>query len=148
MYMIAITCFLLAASACGNVSAFSTGHTIARTNFLISHGQCRRGKSTFRSLLISARTDASEIDSDSISSANTENAKKEELLKLLSTVPRNQSTSKKLTSEILTAVRDLEAMCPTKEDEVLNSLGGNWELIWTAQDKSSQEAKSGFNWIK
>jgi len=74
--------------------------------------------------------------------------KKDELLNLLSSVPSNISTPKKLTSDILSAVRDLEDFCPTNDAEVLTSLGGNWELIWTAQDKSSLEGRQRLNWIK
>ena len=76
--------------------------------------------------------------------------KKEELLNLLSCVPSNVSTPKKLTTETLQAVRALEEYCPTPDENVLESLGGNWELIWTAQDRSSLEGRTGLisNWIK
>lgn len=76
--------------------------------------------------------------------------KKDELLNLLSCVPSNVSTPQKITSEILQAVRELEEYCPTSDEDVLVSLGGNWELIWTAQDRSSLEGNKGliFNWIK
>jgi len=53
--------------------------------------------------------------------------KKDELLNLLSCVPSNVSTPQKVTSEILQAVRELEEYCPTCDDDVLVSLGGNWE---------------------
>jgi len=55
----------------------------------------------------------------------------------LSQVPSNQSTPKQLTTEILQTTSILEKQCPTIDENVLERLVGNWELIWTAQDKSS-----------
>ena len=66
-----------------------------------------------------------------------ENPNKVALLNLLSTVPANESTPKELTRQILQAVSTLEKDCPTPDEDVLPQLAGNWELIWTAQDKSS-----------
>ncbi len=81
---------------------------------------------------------------------NMRDEKKKILMDLLSTVPSNVSTPKQLTSDVLSAVRDLEGYCPTQEEEVLSSLGGNWELLWTAQDTLSKEGSQSriFNWIK
>jgi len=62
---------------------------------------------------------------------------KTSLLNLLSKVPPNESTPRELTRDILRAVRVLEEDCPTPEEDVLPSLVGNWELLWTAQDLSS-----------
>jgi hypothetical protein len=81
--------------------------------------------------------------------------KKDDLLNLLSKVPPNQSTPKQLTNEILESVSNLEKSCPTNTELVLGELNGNWELIWTAQDSSSDEVikakKNGIvkiqNWI-
>ena len=66
--------------------------------------------------------------------------KKLALLNLLSKVPPNESTSKQLTKEILQAVNILEEECPTFETDVLSRIAGNWELVWTAQDKSSLQS--------
>ena len=55
------------------------------------------------------------------------------LLELIEDTPRNAPTQKSTTEEILAKVRMLEESCPTAEDDVLNSLGGAWELLWTAQ---------------
>ena len=85
------------------------------------------------------------------SSATNRIQRKEKLSSLLEKVPRNASTPKALTEEILSAARDMESFCPTKENEVISELGGNWELIWTAQDPSSlkeQEQNPIFTWIK
>ena len=60
-----------------------------------------------------------------------------QLLNLLSQVSPNESTSKQLTKEILHATSILENECQTVDENVLERLVGNWELIWTAQDKSS-----------
>ena len=65
------------------------------------------------------------------------NDNKLKLISLLSQVPSNESTSKQLTTEILQATTILEKQCPTVDENVLQNLIGNWELIWTAQDKSS-----------
>lgn len=69
--------------------------------------------------------------------------KKAALLHILSKVPQNVSTPKDLSSDILSSVRELEELCPTNEQDVLDELGGNWELIWTAQDSSSEESRQG-----
>ena len=68
--------------------------------------------------------------------------KKLALLNLLSKVPPNESTSKQLTTEILQAVNILEEECPTLETDVLSRIAGNWELVWTAQDKSSLQSSN------
>jgi len=60
-------------------------------------------------------------------------ATRDELLEEISGAPRNAPTSKTTTAEILALVKKLESMCPTPEDDVLQSLGGGWELLWTAQ---------------
>jgi hypothetical protein len=73
----------------------------------------------------------------------TRKEKKEALLHLLSKVPRNVSTPKELSSGVLSSVRELEQLCPTNDDNVLDELGGNWELIWTAQDSSTEESRRG-----
>ena len=73
---------------------------------------------------------------------------KPHLMDLLTSIPPNQSTPQQLTNDLLAAVKDLERVCPTNDEEVLQELSGNWELIWTAQDKQSAEASSVFSWIK
>ena len=75
--------------------------------------------------------------STSNTKSNKINDDKLNLINLLSQVPSNQSTSKQLTKEILQATSILEKQCPTLEENVLQRLVGNWELVWTAQDKSS-----------
>eukprot|EP01083_Nonionella_stella_P241827 844082_1 len=73
---------------------------------------------------------------------------KTKLLDSLSSVPSNRATSPQLTAEILSTVRKLEDFCPTAEQDVLKSLGGNWDLIWTAQDRSTTgNKKKLLNWI-
>ena len=73
---------------------------------------------------------------------NDSENKKLALLNLLSKVPPNESTSKQLTTEILQAVNILEEECPTLETDVLSRIAGNWELVWTAQDKSSLQSSN------
>ena len=58
---------------------------------------------------------------------------KDEVLALLSSTPNNAPTSRELTNAILNKIDQLEESCPTKEEDVLDSLSGNWELMWTAQ---------------
>ena len=71
-----------------------------------------------------------------VSNSNGSENKKLALLNLLSKVPPNESTSKQLTTEILQAVNILEEECPPiLETDVLSRIAGNWELVWTAQDK-------------
>jgi hypothetical protein len=65
--------------------------------------------------------------------------RKRRLLELISETPSNMPTSKRLTNEILDAVRQLEETCPTSDDKVVEQLAGNWELLWTAQDQTSDE---------
>ncbi len=75
---------------------------------------------------------------------------KTRLLELIASTPSNLPTSKSLTNEILDMVRKMEATCPTPNDEVVERLGGNWELLWTAQDQTSDEWGLGplRTWIK
>lgn len=84
------------------------------------------------------------------SESPSESENKLTLLKLLSDVQPNESTPRDLTSDILQAVSVLECECPTPDSEVLSSLAGNWELIWTAQDVSSLPNQNNpfRNWIK
>lgn len=66
---------------------------------------------------------------------------KQELLNLIDALPKNSLTPAKLTNDILKTVRDMENQCPTNNEEVLTKLSGNWELLWTAQDASSDQVK-------
>lgn len=70
---------------------------------------------------------------------------KQKLLNLLAQVPPNESTSKELTQQILQIVNDIEDLCPTPDTDVLSRVSGNWELVWTAQDKSSLPNSVGSN---
>mmetsp|Transcript_18751 Transcript_18751/g.26445 ORF Transcript_18751/g.26445 Transcript_18751/m.26445 type:complete len:315 (+) Transcript_18751:2-946(+) len=79
--------------------------------------------------------------------------KKQQLMELLEQVPANQKSSTELTSKILKIVQEIEMYNNNKDDadsssssviadkDVLSSLAGNWQLLWTAQDKNSQEWK-------
>lgn len=75
---------------------------------------------------------------------------KDQLLSLLSSTPANAPTSSRTTQDILQVVRELEQLCPTPEPDVVPKLGGNWELLWTTQDQSSDEWGMGpfRTWIK
>ena len=89
-------------------------------------------------------------DTDLGVNMNRNDTKVDELLALLSTVPSNVPTPKSLTDDILGFVRKLEEDCPTNDGLVLSRLSGNWELLWTAQDKSSSQYNNGGwsnNWI-
>ena len=63
------------------------------------------------------------------------------LMKLISSTPSNAPTSGTLTKNILGIVRQLESGCPTSDVDVLPKLGGNWELLWTAQVNDKEKAK-------
>ena len=73
-----------------------------------------------------------------------------QLLQLIETTPPNAPTSKQTTEQILTAIREVEKLCPTADTDVLTELGGNWELLWTSQDQKSDEWRMGplRTWIK
>jgi len=62
---------------------------------------------------------------------------KESLLSLIGSVPQNSPSSRSKTDEILRAIRDLENLCPTVDENVVEELAGTWKLIWTAQDSQS-----------
>jgi hypothetical protein len=65
---------------------------------------------------------------------------KMQLLDLIAGTPSNLPTSKSVTDQILDVVRQMEeTCCPTTDEDVVEKLGGNWELLWTAQDQSSDE---------
>ena len=90
-----------------------------------------------RSVLLAANpTSQTASDVDAIKA-------KSKLFDLLDEVPSNAPTPRGLTDDILAAVRVLERQCPTPDDDVLSELAGNWELLWTAQDKSSAESQQG-----
>lgn len=80
----------------------------------------------------------------------TDNAK-QQLVDLLALVPRNAVTSRRQTREILDTVRQLEVLCPTRENPtaLLPGLAGTWELLWTAQDDQNNDTQglSAFRWI-
>jgi PAP_fibrillin len=73
------------------------------------------------------------------------------LFQLLKASPSNAPTSADFTKYILDAVQKLEDVNPTPDEEVLGKLAGTWELLWTAQDRSSEQYnKLGplLTWIK
>ena len=67
---------------------------------------------------------------------------KQELLGSLSKTPTNAATSRELTDTILDQIPQLEATCPTREEDVLNELSGTWELLWTAQVRDKRTHSS------
>lgn len=77
-----------------------------------------------------------EDSSPSPSLTTTTNARddmKNRLLQLIASTPSNAPTTQSLTNQIISVIRQLERLCPTPDRQVLRELGGNWELIWTAQ---------------
>lgn len=73
---------------------------------------------------------------------------KGELLSLVQNAPSGRATPRRLTQKILDIVRQLERKCPTPDDQILPSLTGSWELLWTAQDPQSPETnRPFFSWI-
>lgn len=86
---------------------------------------------------------------------------KQQLFNLLQSAPSNVPTPPTLTNDILEVIRGLEqqesfsSMAQTeqtsdggKNEIFLKALSGNWELLWTTQDKSSRESNQIFSWIK
>ena len=65
---------------------------------------------------------------------------------ILNQTPAGRATSAKLTQQILAQIRALPS-CPTPDDQVLNSLSGTWELLWTAPDPSQPESQRWNNRI-
>lgn len=93
------------------------------------------------------------VENDSDVKSETEEIKiKGELLNLISSTPSNAPTPKSITNEILRLVKELEDVQLDGGDDsnVLQQLGGSWELQWTAQDQSSEEWGQGpfRTWIK
>lgn len=70
---------------------------------------------------------------ESVANFEQEAPLKDQVLQLLSTTPTNAPTSMLLTYKILDKISELEKMCPTRDEDVLASLAGSWELVWTAQ---------------
>ncbi|CAJ1966695.1 unnamed protein product [Cylindrotheca closterium] len=66
-------------------------------------------------------------------------AAKDALLSAISSTPSNAPTSRAKTDAIMQLARDLESQCPTPEEQVLDTLQGSWELLWTAQDRSQKD---------
>lgn len=71
---------------------------------------------------------------------------KDKLLRIISSAPSNAATSRDTTRKIIDAVRDLESSCPTLDENVIDRSAGSWELLWTAQDQSSEQARSLSPW--
>lgn len=84
---------------------------------------------------------------------------KEKLYSLLQATPRNVPTPTDLTQQILSTVRQLELIqeentaqlssseSSSSNEDFLQRLSGNWELLWTTQDKSQRESQKIFSWI-
>jgi hypothetical protein len=106
----------------------------------------RTSTPAFRLPLLLATPTTTNDDETNTSRERTKN----QLLSLVTSTPSNGPTSKHTTNDILAVVRELEAQCPTPEADVVPMLGGNWELLWTAQDQSSDEWGLGplRRWIK
>lgn len=89
-----------------------------------------------------SRRHLNELSTAWAATQGTENPRlvlKTELLDSLKETPSNAPTSRKVTNFILEKIDDLEKNCPTSDEDVLKSLAGNWELLWTTQDKRSTE---------
>ncbi|CAB9527148.1 PAP_fibrillin [Seminavis robusta] len=117
--------------------------------FLVSESTGSRRLTAKKPLVVSF---ASKESSASISaSAEEERAsRRKELFNLLGSTPSNAPTSPDFTNYILGAIQRLEQVCPTPDQDVLGKLGGTWELLWTAQDRSSEEYNTLgplFTWI-
>ena len=99
-------------------------------------------------LRLGAVSAASASAGDGAASRPSEDGRRDALLALLDSVPSNAPTPNSLTESILASVRELEGSCPTEEGDVLAELAGNWELLWTAQDRESAQANRGIlSWI-
>ena len=130
----------------GGVNALSVvGHD---TSWCWSRGQTRRWVVGPRMALEGVSTDTKQQRDDDDDS--DDDGMKMRLLELIAETPSNMPTSKRLTQEILDVARQLEATCPTPDDQVVEQLAGNWELLWTAQDQRSDEWGLGplRTWIK
>ena len=84
----------------------------------------------------------------SSSTSIDQNTVKEKLCSLLQSTPSNVPTPADLTQRILSTVKELEQATNNSEKDVLQELSGNWELLWTTQDKSSPESQQTLSWIK
>lgn len=78
------------------------------------------------------------------SSSDQAVSNKQNLLDKLAETPRNRRTPASLTKDILQAVRSLEQVCPTEDDQVVDALAGIWELLWTTQDPDAPESRRPF----
>ncbi|KAL7551405.1 hypothetical protein ACHAWF_014593 [Thalassiosira exigua] len=126
---------IIAAAAC------STRGLLAplRAHAFAAVGPSRRSLTPARRLL----PDPFDTASSSSTAEGEASESKSALLRLLASVPSNESTPPSLTRSILDAVKVLEGECPTPDEDVLTRLGGNWELIWTAQDLASLRGGGG-----
>jgi len=81
-----------------------------------------------------------------------------ELMELISETPSNAPTPYALTQDILDVVRQLEQQFSSQwriydgpsssqqlQDYLSSKVSGTWDLVWTAQDRTSKESR--FNWI-
>ena len=126
-------------------NAFSRYNYLPPPSFLMHRSQQQRTPSLLHFLSLVDNIFSSQTKNVKDVNNSNESENKVALLNLLSKVPPNESTSKQLTTEILQAVNILEEECPTFETDVLSRIAGNWELVWTAQDKSSLKQSSNSN---
>jgi len=128
-------------NTCATVSAFNLYHPDS-TQYRWRNPLLTNSHDVFeKTLLRSGKSRRSKI-LGSISESTNSLTCKERLLKILEQTPRNAPTPGSLTSEILEVVKLMESLDGNvPESEVLQKLSGNWELLWTAQDKNSREYK-------
>ena len=109
----------------------------------LSHVQLKSADKDDRdAVLVQNSNEGKTVDAGGSKKPNNDD-KVDALLALLDSVPSNLPTSKSLTDEVLDAVKNLEKECPTSDESVLSELSGNWELLWTAQDRSSEQFLKG-----
>ena len=107
------------------------GRRIATENTKLIHSPHRR--------IITQRHQSNGSNTQPTLSARQQELR-DELFELLDTTPANSPTSRDLTDNLLGVVRRLEDNgCPTPDEDVVAKLGGTWELLWTTQDRSSDQ---------
>lgn len=88
-------------------------------------------------IFLPLRETRSSNSGDATTSTSTITQRREEikqhLLQLIASTPSNAPTTQALTNQIISVIQQLERVCPTPDSQVLQRLGGNWELVWTAQ---------------
>eukprot|EP00980_Cylindrotheca_fusiformis_P027640 scaffold21629_cov102-Cylindrotheca_fusiformis.AAC.1 len=110
--------------------------TVVLGLLLLSQEHCVEGSFTSREDSRTLSTSASSKQEEDPTPKQMATAKEDLLLAISSFPPKYRIRKRwQRRKEILNMVHDLERLCPTRDEQVLQQLQGDWEFLWEAKDK-------------